>query len=118
MPDCGATFLLPRMIGWQRAKGIMIMGETIDAKTALDIGFVNKVFPKRRFEKELLELVTQVVHLPTRSQGLIKKALNYSFTADLDKQLDIEEQLQSIASQTEAHKKRLASNSNRDNPVS
>ncbi len=104
IPDSGGTFMLPRLIGWQKASALMMLGEKISAKEAESMGMIYKVFSNRTFENSAMELLDQLAALPTKGIALTKRALNYSFHSDFDKQLDIEEQLQSIAGQTEDFK--------------
>lgn len=97
IPDSGGTYLLPRLIGWQRAAALMMLGEKISAAEAAQMGMIYKVFPVDTFEKEARDIVERLAQLPTAAIGLTKRALDYSFTNDLDKQLAIEEQLQTTA---------------------
>lgn len=97
IPDSGGTYLLPRLIGWQRAAALMMLGEKISAAEAAQMGMIYKVFPTDTFEKEARDIAERLAKLPTAAIGLTKRALDYSFTNDLDKQLAIEEQLQTTA---------------------
>jgi len=97
IPDSGGTYLLPRLIGWQRAAALMMLGEKISAKEAAQMGMIYKAFPTDTFEKEARDIAERLAKLPTAAIGLTKRALDYSFTNDLDKQLAIEEQLQTTA---------------------
>ncbi|MBX2875336.1 MAG: enoyl-CoA hydratase/isomerase family protein [Saprospiraceae bacterium] len=101
IPDSGGTYLLPRLIGWQRAAALMMLGEKISAEEAAQMGMIYKVLPADNFEAAALAVAEKLAQLPTAAIGLTKKALNYSFTNDLDKQLAIEEQLQASAGLTE-----------------
>lgn len=104
IPDSGGTYLLPRLVGWQRAAALMMLGEKVSAEEALHMGMIYKVFPDKKFNETALAIATQLAQKPTAAIGLIKRALNYSFTNDLDKQLAIEEQLQATAGLTEDYK--------------
>lgn len=100
IPDSGGTYLLPRLIGWQRAAALMMLGEKISAEEAAQMGMIYKVFPQDTFQTEAYAIAERLAQLPTAAIGLTKRALNYAFTNDLDKQLAIEEQLQSSAGLT------------------
>lgn len=100
IPDSGGTYLLPRLIGWQRAAALMMLGEKISAEEAAQMGMIYKVFPHDSFATEAYAIAERLAQLPTAAIGLTKRALNYSFTNDLDKQLAIEEQLQTSAGLT------------------
>ena len=104
IPDSGGTYLLPRLIGWQRAAALMMLGEKISAEEAAQMGMIYKVLPAENFEAEALAIAEKLAQMPTTGIGLTKRALNYSFTNDLDKQLAIEEQLQTTAGLSEDYK--------------
>lgn len=102
IPDSGGTFILPRLVGWQRAAGMMLLGDPVPAPEAERIGLIYKVFPDKTFAKEARALAERLAHMPTKALSMTKRALNYSmFNNELEKQLAIEEQLQSSAGLTE-----------------
>ena len=101
IPDSGGTYLLPRMIGRQKATALIMLGEKVSAKEAEKMGMIYKVCPNDTFAEEALNVAKKLAQMPTVGLGLTKRALNYSFTNDLSTQLAIEEQLQSAAAQTE-----------------
>lgn len=105
VPDCGGTFILPRLIGWQKATALMMLGEPVSAKEAVNMGMIYKVFPDQSFAKDAKSLAERLALMPTKALAMTKRALNYSmFNNELEKQLSIEEQLQSTAGQTEDHR--------------
>jgi len=100
IPDSGGTFLLPRLIGWQKAAALTMLGERITAEEAERIGMIYKYFPDKKFEEASWNIALQLAQMPTKALGYTKRALNYALDSDLSKQLMIEEQLQSSAGQT------------------
>lgn len=100
IPDGGATYTLPRLIGWQKATAIMMLSESISAKEAVNMGMIYRTFNSRQFSKASWELAQQLAKLPTKALALTKKALAYSYTNDFDRQLSLEAELQSSASRT------------------
>lgn len=104
IPDSGGTFFLPRLIGYQKASALMMLGEKVMAKEAEQMGMIYKVFPDKKFPEESIKLAETLAQMPTKAIGYIKRALNYSLTNDLNTQLAIEDQLQSAAGQTEDYK--------------
>lgn len=108
IPDSGGTYLLPRMIGRQKATALMMLGDKISASEAEKMGMIYKVCPDKSFADEALALAKKLAQMPTIGLGLTKRALNYSFTNDLSTQLAIEEQLQSAAAQTEDYQEGVA----------
>jgi 2-(1,2-epoxy-1,2-dihydrophenyl)acetyl-CoA isomerase len=104
IPDSGGTFFLPRLIGLQRATALMMLGEKVTAKEAEAMGMIYKAVPDIKFQTEARNIVEQLAQMPTKALGLIKRALNNSLANDLDKQLAIEDHLQSVAGSTEDYK--------------
>lgn len=100
IPDGGATYTLPRLIGWQRANALLMLGESITAQEARDMGMIYEIYANGKFEKSVQELAQRLAQMPTKALVLTKKALAYSYTNDLDRQLTMEAELQSNASRT------------------
>ncbi len=101
IPDSGGTFILPRLVGWQKAAALMMLGEKVSAEDAEEMGMIYKYFPDKKFEAESWSIALQLVQMPTKALAYIKRALNYSLNSDLSKQLLMEERLQTSAGQTE-----------------
>ena len=89
-PDCGGTFFLSRVIGEKRAAEAFMLGGTIDAKRAEQIGMINRVVPANDLLAESAKLAEQLAAGPTGSYGRIKRMMNASFGNDLRSQLDLE----------------------------
>lgn len=104
VPDSGGTYVLPRLIGWQKATALMMLGERVSAKDAEAMGMIYKMFSDKKFAEASWNIALQLAKMPTKALGFTKKALNYALNNDLPKQLMIEEQLQINASQTEDYK--------------
>lgn len=104
VPDSGATFFLPRLVGWQRAAGYMFFGDKISAEEAATTGMIYKLFPVDEFATQSWSMAEQLAQLPTRALALTKRALNQSLINDLEKQLVLEEHLQSSAGETEDYR--------------
>jgi len=95
-PDCGGSFFLPRLVGLSKAMELLLLGEPVDAKEALRIGLVAKVFPSAELPKAAQEMAERIAKGP-RSVGLIKRAVNRALLSELEAQLEYEAQLQEIA---------------------
>jgi 2-(1,2-epoxy-1,2-dihydrophenyl)acetyl-CoA isomerase len=104
IPDSGATYFLPRLIGSQRAAAIMMTADPISAKEAEKIGMIYSSFADDTFEAESWKLVSKLANMPTKGLALTKKLLNASHNNNLDEQLTIEEDFQKIAAETEDFK--------------
>jgi 2-(1,2-epoxy-1,2-dihydrophenyl)acetyl-CoA isomerase len=100
IPDSGGTYALPRLIGWQRASALMMLGEKVSATDAENMGMIYKCVENDMFDTYITDLGTQLSLMPTRGLGLTKRALNASVTNDLQAQLDLEEELQFQAGET------------------
>ncbi|MFW9998623.1 MAG: enoyl-CoA hydratase/isomerase family protein [Candidatus Hodarchaeota archaeon] len=74
----GASWFLPRIVGFGRATDIILTGCHLDANEALDIGLVNRVFPLEEFEKKSCDFVRNIAEMPTKCLGYNKAMLNFS----------------------------------------
>jgi len=104
IPDSAGTFFLPRLVGMQKATALMMTAEAVSAKDAVDMGMIYKVFSDENFEDESWKLVSKLAKMPTKGLGLSKRLLNASFSNNLEQQLELENQCQTIAGNTEDFK--------------
>ena len=104
IPDSGGTYTLPRLIGWQRASALMMLGEKVAAADAERFGMVYKVFPDESFADESMNIARQLAQMPTKGLAYTKKVLSLSFTNTLDEQLQDEDIFQQRAAQTKDYK--------------
>jgi len=100
IPDSGGTYLLPRIVGMQRAAALAMLGDKLDAATAKQWGLVYDVVPHAILEGTAFELATRLAAMPTRALGLIKRGFNAGSHNDLDAQLALEVELQREAGRT------------------
>jgi len=100
IPDSGGTFILPRIVGLQRATALTMLAEKITAEQAEEWGLVYRVVEPPALVDVTFTVAAQLATQPTRGLGLIKRAFNRSLGVDLDKQLDYEEELQREAGRT------------------
>jgi len=100
IPDSGGTYTLPRLIGWQKASALMLLGDKIAATDAERMGMIYKVFEDESFEDESKKIAVTLAQLPKKSLGYIKHVLNYSATNSLEEQLLLEDQFQQKAAAT------------------
>ena len=100
IPDSGGTWFLPRLIGWQKAAGIAMLGDKISADEAERMGMVYKVYDNEEFAGASQALAAALAELPTRALALTKHAFNYSAGNTLEAQLLLEDDLQQKASKT------------------
>jgi 2-(1,2-epoxy-1,2-dihydrophenyl)acetyl-CoA isomerase len=100
MPDGGSTALVPPAVGKARAFQMALLGERVPAPRALEWGLVNWVYPDDRLMDEADALVKQLAAGPTQSYASSKLALNQFIYGDLDRQLDLEGELQHALGRT------------------
>lgn len=92
VPEFGSAYLLPRMLGFQKAKEIMYFGEPITAKDAEDMGLINKVVPHDELLTYAKEQALKLVPPggPAAAIRLCKRALHAPYVDAVSKSLDIE----------------------------
>ena len=97
IPDSGGTYFLPRIIGFQKASALMLLGDKINATEAERLGMIYKVFEDDKFEMESFIIAEKLASMPTYGLWLTKKALNESYQNNLEQQLQLEDKLQTLA---------------------
>lgn len=100
IPDSGGTYILPRLIGLQRATALTFLGEKISAKEAEKMGMIWKSYPANEFMNEAKNIAQKLAQMPTRGFGLTKRGFNAGFSNDLESQLKLEAELQAEAGKT------------------
>ncbi len=104
VPDSAGTFFLPRLIGFQKASALAMLGDKVSAEEAERIGMIYKVVALENFKEEIEALALKMASMPTKALGMIKELLNQSMTNDLDAQLAMESTYQIEAAQSEDYK--------------
>ncbi|HEY3224668.1 MAG TPA: 2-(1,2-epoxy-1,2-dihydrophenyl)acetyl-CoA isomerase PaaG [Pseudolabrys sp.] len=100
VPDSGGTWILPRLVGSARAKGLALLAEPLSAEKAEQWGLIWKCVDDAALASEAQKLCEHFATAPTQGLALIKQALNASVGNSLDAQLDLERDLQRMASLT------------------
>lgn len=108
IPDAGGTYLLPRIVGLDKALEFAFTGDIIDAKEAERIGLVTKVVPYDDLMKVVNELALKIAKGPSVAIELMKRGMHRGLYADLDSQLDFEGYAQNLCFQTEDCKEAIA----------
>jgi 2-(1,2-epoxy-1,2-dihydrophenyl)acetyl-CoA isomerase len=88
VPDAGGAYLLPRLVGLQRAKELMFLGDDVSARRAHEMGMVNRVVPRDELLPVTEQLAARLAAGPTRAIALMKWLANRSF--DVDRQTAFE----------------------------
>ena len=101
IPDGGALFHLPRLVGPAKAKELIFTAKMIDAKEAERIGLINKEVPADELDNEVNTLAEYLAEGPTIAFGIAKKILHNGLSMDLSSVLECEAFGQAIAGTTE-----------------
>ena len=108
VPDSGTTWFLPRLVGPARAAELALVGDPVSATNAERWGLVNRVVPATELQTEARALALRLAAGAPRALALTKRALNRSFDAGLEAQLEDEASLQGIAGRTADHREGVA----------
>lgn len=101
VPDSAGTFFLPRLIGFQKASALMMLGDKVSAEEAEKLGMVYKLVPSENFMEEVNNTASILANMPTKALGLTKRLLNNSMQNSLEEQLNLESKLQIESAQSE-----------------
>ncbi|MEO9802313.1 MAG: enoyl-CoA hydratase-related protein [Reichenbachiella sp.] len=104
IPDSGGTFFLPKLIGFQKASALMMLGDKVSASDAEKLGMLYKVFNTEEFEEASMKIASTISKMPTKGLVYTKQLLNAGITNNLNDQLDQEEKYQSMAGKTADYK--------------
>jgi 2-(1,2-epoxy-1,2-dihydrophenyl)acetyl-CoA isomerase len=108
VPDSGATWFLPRLIGQARAAEVALVGDPISADEALRIGLVSRVVPADDLMTEAHALADRIAAGAPLAMALTKGALERAATIDLETALEGEAKLQGITGASTDHAEGLA----------
>jgi 2-(1,2-epoxy-1,2-dihydrophenyl)acetyl-CoA isomerase len=100
VPDSGGTWVLPRLVGTARARGLAMLAEPLPAEKAESWGLIWKAVDDADLMSEAEKLCAHFATAPTVGLALIKRALDASETNAVDEQLDLERDLQREAGNT------------------
>jgi 2-(1,2-epoxy-1,2-dihydrophenyl)acetyl-CoA isomerase len=100
VPDVGATWLLPRLVGKARALGMMMLGERIKAEQAADWGLIWKAVDDEALMTEARAVAQKLAHGPTQALALIRQGVRASLETGLADAMRMERDHQRIAGRT------------------
>lgn len=104
IPDSGATFFYPRIMGYSRAFEFAVLNKPINADEALNLGLVSHTASPGAFEETVLAMAKRYAQAPTRTVGYIKELLQRSLSSSLNEMLDIETMYQQLAGDSDDYK--------------
>lgn len=117
IPDSGGTFILPRLVGFQRAAALMMTGDKVMAADAQQMGMIYKVYDDAVFAEESMKFAIGLSMMPTVGLGLTKRLLNEGTTNSLEQQLEREAVIQVQAAQSEDFREGVQSFLEKRKPV-
>jgi 2-(1,2-epoxy-1,2-dihydrophenyl)acetyl-CoA isomerase len=117
VPDSAGTFFLPRLIGFQKASALMMLGDKVSAEEAERLGMVYKVVSTEEFRETVEKTSNTLAQMPTQALGYTKKLLNASMSNSLDQQLDMESKYQIESAQSEDYAEGVAAFVEKRKPV-
>ena len=104
VPDCGSTWLLPRLVGKARSVELSLLGEKLPADKALEWGLVNRVYEDAELWAETMKLAQDLANGPTVALSLIRKMYWDSPENSFEEQLNLEFECQRVAGSTDDFK--------------
>lgn len=99
--DCGASWLLPRLVGLQKAKELAFLGDWIEAPEARSLGLVTRTFPQEKLVDAAREMALRLAKQPPVALALIKQGLNTSHAQSFAQSLDLEAGAQGVCTSTD-----------------
>jgi len=108
VPDSAGTYFLPRLIGFQKAQALAMLGDKISAEDAEKMGMIYKMILLKSFNEEVQKLALKLANMPTKALGMIKELFNASMTNTLEQQLEMESKYQIEAAQSEDYAEGVA----------
>jgi len=108
IPDCGGTFLLPRLAGEGRARALAMLAERLPAEQAQQWGMIWQVHDDDKLMEAAAAMAVRLAAMPGHALTLIRKSLRASAHNSFDAQLDLERDYQGEASRTPDHKEGVA----------
>lgn len=103
--DMGAAWLLPRIVGLGRATQWLMLGDGVDATTALESGLVTRVVPREQVLAEAQALAQRLVGGPGLAHGMTKRMLNGELGMDLSSAIEGEALAQALLLQAKDHRR-------------
>ncbi len=97
IPDSGGTWILPRLIGWQKALAVSMLADTITAEEAERMGMIYRWWEDDEFDEQVEALLVRLSQMPTYGLYLTKEAYRLSAQLSLEEQLQVEAHLQTLA---------------------
>lgn len=108
IPDSGGTYSLPRLIGFQKAIALAMLGDKVMAAEAERMGMIYKYYEDETFEEEAFAVAVKLSKMPTKALAYTKELFNRSLTNSFEEQLQLEAVYQTMAGNTADYKEGIA----------
>ena len=108
VPDLGGFFLLPRIVGLQRAKDLVFSAREVEVDEAKSLGIVMQVVSPEELERSALALAARYHDASTEALGIAKNILNRSFELDYETLAEFEANAQALSLHTQYHDEAVA----------
>lgn len=109
IPGDGGAWLLPRVVGWQRATELAMTSRFISAAEAERYGVLLEVIPEEKLSKHVIEMATTIASKPTPAVRMAKRLLRQARSMDLDGFLELSAAFQAVAHTTPEHERAVVS---------
>lgn len=103
IPGDGGAWLLPRVVGWQRATELALTARSVEAEEALRLGILLEVVPSQELDERVMNLATTIAAKPRPAVIMAKRLLRQARSMDLDGFLELSAALQAVAHSTPEH---------------
>ena len=116
-PDCGMSYMLPRLVGDKRASWLMFTGEMVDAQKGYEMGFVNQVVEDNQLLNEAHVIAKRLAESATLAIGRTKELINRSWHESLESQMESEKQFFGSLALKEDHQEAIAAFREKRKPI-
>ena len=117
IPDTGGTYVLPRLVGFQRAIALAMLGDKVSSAEAERMGMIYKVLPDEGFSDASFAIAEKLSKMPTKGLAFTKKLFNQGLCNSFEDQLKNEVEYQTKAGNTEDYKEGVAAFLEKRKPV-
>lgn len=102
--DSGTSWTLPRLVGWAKARELLLFPRTVPAAEALGLGLATEVVPADDVLERATEVARGLAEGPTVAFGAVRRALAYSATHSFDESLAYEAEMMQLTGETRDHR--------------
>lgn len=103
IPGDGGAWLLPRVVGWQKATELALTARSVDAQEALRIGILLELVGSDQLSERVMALASEIASKPRPALVMAKRLLRQARSMDLDGFLELSAALQAVAHSTPEH---------------